>query len=301
MVKGIAKRHWVKLGMRLLRLYLNEKHPSTNVIQSGYNEIASVYDTYWTEQMSVLSLDLLKKLNPMKGADCLDLTCGTGFVTHALYEMTKGNIIGVDVSEGMIAIAQQYYGDTCQFITDDVHMYLKKQPACSLDYITCAWGLGYLTPDVLLEIFRVLREGGKVGIIDNSLFSHWEFVWFFLVAVAEDPAQLLTYFKPHFFISAGTLAHRMQRNGFRILRTWSGEKIGRVHDKERVMEQLINSGVTAGILHLLDENQKEKTIKRISQLLLTRYVTKQYIPITHRYIAVIGEKKPLIVKGNRCQ
>ena len=290
MVKGIITRHWIKLGMRLLQLYLNEKNPSKNVIQSGYNEVASVYDTYWTQQMSALSLDLLKKLNPLKGADCLDLTCGTGFVTHALYEMTKGQTTGVDISDGMIAVAQHHFGDTCQFINDDVYTYLKKQQAHSLDYITCAWGLGYLTPDILSEIFRVLRKDGKVGIIDNSLFSHWEFVWFFLVAIAEDPAQLLTYFKPHFFISERTLAFRMQRNGFRILKTWNGEKIGIVNDKERVMEQLINSGVTAGILHLIDENQKEKTIQRISQLLQNHYSTKQYIPIIHRYIAVIGEK-----------
>ena len=92
----------------------------------------------------------------------------------------------------------------------------------------------------------------------------------------------------------------MQRNGFRILKTWNGEKIGIVNDKERVMEQLINSGVTAGIIHLIDENEKEKTIERIKQLLQNHYSTKQYIPIIHRYIAVIGEKKSLKRMRIRC-
>ena len=290
-MRGINHRHWCKLGLRILNLYLNQKHPSRNFVQSGYNEVASYYDTYWTPHMSQYSTDMLKKLSPAKGGDCLDLTCGTGFVTQMLFEMTRGRITGVDVSEGMIAIAQQKYGDTCRFIIDDVYHFLKTQPSNTYDCITCAWGFGYVTPRSMKEISRVLRQGGKLGIIDNSLFSNWEFVWFFLVALAEHPSALMSYFEPHFFISAGTLAQRLRLNGLRIIDAWNGKKIFKVNTTATAMEQLINSGVTAGILQLVDENQKEKMIKRIGGFFEKYYSSRKYIPIIHRYLAVIGEKR----------
>ncbi|MBN1859967.1 MAG: class I SAM-dependent methyltransferase [Candidatus Thermoplasmatota archaeon] len=290
-MRGISNRHWCKLGLRIFNLYLNQKHPSRDFVESGYNEVASFYDTYWTPYMSQYSLDMLKKLNPAKGGDCLDLTCGTGFVTQSLFEMTHGHITGVDVSEAMIAVAQQKYADTCQFIIDDVYNFLKTQPSNTYDCITCAWGFGYVTPRSLKEITRVLRPGGKLGIIDNSIFSNWEFVWFFLVALAEQPASLRATFEPHFFLFAGTLAQRLRMNGLRIIDTWNGKKIFEVKSTATALEQLIKSGVTAGILQLVDDNQKDQLMTRIGELFEAKYQQRKNIPIIHRYLAVIGEKR----------
>ena len=290
-MRGISHRHWWKLGLRILDLYLNQKYPSRNFIESGYNEVASSYDTYWTPYMSQYSLDMLKKLNPVKGGDCLDLTCGTRFVTQSLFEMTHGHVTGVDVSEGMIAIAQQKYGETCRFIIDDVYHFLKTQPSNTYDCISSAWGLGYVTPRIIKEISRVLRQGGKVGIIDNSIVSNWEFVWFFLVSLAEQPSSLIANFEPHFYISAGTLSQRLRMNGLRIIDAWNGKKLFEVTTTATTMEQLIKSGVTAGILQLVDENQKEKMMRRIGELFERKYQHRKSIPISHRYLAVIGEKR----------
>lgn len=290
-VRGILHRHWWKLGLRVFDLYLNRRQPARNLVQSGYNQVASFYDTYWTSYMSFLSSDMVKKLAPPAGGDCLDLTCGTGFVTHTLYEMTHGRITGVDISEAMISVAQQKYGDTCRFITDDAYHFLKTQPSNTYDCITCAWGLGYVTPHVFKEMSRVLRQDGTVGIIDNSIFSNWEFVWFFLVALSEHPSALMAYFEPHFYLSVGTLAQRMRLNGFRIIEAWKGKKIFEETNKETAMEQLIHSGVTAGILELVDEEQKDRIITRIGELLQNYHSSQEILPITHRYIAVVAKKR----------
>jgi ubiquinone/menaquinone biosynthesis C-methylase UbiE len=241
--------------------------------------------------MSYLSEDMLKRLEPPKGGKCLDLTCGTGFVTQKLSEITSGNVTGVDASEQMIAVAQKKYGDTCQFLLDDAYHFLKNQPSNSYDCITCAWGLGYLPPKILYEISRTLCHHGKTGIIDNSLLSNSEFVLFFLVALSEEPSALISYIKPQFYLSTGTLVQRMRTNGFTIIDSWKGEKVFRFDRKESAMEQLIKSGVAAGIIQLIDEDHKDKIIKRTGELLQRHHTSKEYIPVTHRYIGAVGEKK----------
>jgi len=289
-VRGIIHRHWIKLGLRFLHLYLNQENLTKKLVEAGYDEIAIFYDTYWTDYMAYLTVDMLKKLDPLKGGNCLDLTCGTGFLTHALYDMTHGKVTGVDASKAMISIAQKKYGDKCQFIHNDAYDFLKNQPPRSYDCITCAWGLGYGTPQILAQFRRLLRQNGKVGIIDNSMFSNWEFVLFFLAAIAEEPVALNYYIIPHFFLSKGTLVQRMRMNGLRIIDAWKGKKTFTFENKEMAIEQLLNSGVAAGIVQLIDKDRKDNIARRIGELLERHHMPSRYIPVTHRYIAVVAEK-----------
>jgi len=241
--------------------------------------------------MSYLSEEMIKRLEPPKGGTCLDLTCGTGFVTQKLSAITSGNVTGVDASEYMITEAQKKYGDRCRFFHDDAYHFLKSQPSNSYDCVTSAWGLGYLPPQILYEIFRTLRQNGKIGIIDNSVLSNWKFVYCFLLAVSEEPTALTSYITPQFYLTTGTLIHRMRRNGFTIIDAWKGEKMIPFNKKETAMEQIIKSGVAAGIIQLIDKDQKEKIIRRTGELLQQHSSSNGTIPVTHRYIGAIGEKK----------
>jgi ubiquinone/menaquinone biosynthesis C-methylase UbiE len=241
--------------------------------------------------MSYLSEDMIKRLEPPKGGNCLDLACGTGFVTQTLSTITSRNATGVDVSEHMITKAQQNYGHLCRFVHDDAYHFLKNQPSNSYDCVTCAWGFGYLPPQILHEIFRTLRHHGKIGIIDNSILSNWKFVYCFLLATSEEPTAVISYIKPQFYLTTGTLTHRMRMNGFTIIQAWKGEKIIPFDTKETAMEQIIKSGVAAGIIQLIDENHKEKIIKRTGELLQQHSSSSGIIPVTHRYIGAVGEKR----------
>jgi ubiquinone/menaquinone biosynthesis C-methylase UbiE len=291
MIRRTRQRHWLKLGIHAFDLYVNRKKHPGSFVQNGYNEAASFYDTHWTNYMSKLSETMLSRLQPLKRGDGLDLTCGTGYVTFKLYEITGGNVTGVDASQGMITVAQKKYGDTCHFILHDALDFLKHQPSNSYDSITCAWGLGYVSPQIFKEISRVLRSNGKIGIIDNSMISNWEFVWCFLVALAEEPYALTSLFTPHFLLTRGALVRRMRLHGLKTIDSWKGEKIIRVENKETAMEQFIKSGVAAGMLHIIDKKQKDKLINRIGELLQDYHSPHQGLPITHRYIAAIGEKE----------
>ncbi|MBU0497807.1 MAG: class I SAM-dependent methyltransferase [Candidatus Thermoplasmatota archaeon] len=286
------RRHWIKLGFRALKFYMNQSDKTYDLVKTGYNKVAKFYDSYWTQYMHSLSEDMLTNLDPPIGGKSLDLTCGTGFVTSKLFEISDGDVTGVDSSDGMINIAQKNYGHKCRFIQSEVLDFLKKQPSNSYDIITCAWGLGYLPASKLIkEISRVLHPGGRIGIIDNSTFSNWEPIWFLFVAFAEEPNAFKYSIRPRFLPTPGVLTRRMRLNGIKVIDSWKGKKIYKLAGGKKAMEQYIRSGAAAGIVQIIDDKYEDKIINRVGELLQKYYGSKDVVPIIHRYIAAVGVKK----------
>lgn len=285
-------RHWIKLGIKTLELYINQSDHTQKMLKTSYNIIADSYNTFWTQKTHVLTENMLQQLNPSKGGKSLDLTCGTGYVTNKLFELTGGDATGVDFSEGMINIAKENYGQNCSFIQSDILDYLKKQPSTSYDVITCAWGLGYLPSyKVIKEISRVLRSEGKVGIIDNSMLNNWEIVFNMIIALAEEPAAFQYLMRSHYLLTAGALTWRMRFNGIKVINSWNGLKVYELSGREKAMEQFIKSGAAAGIEQIINEEYKEKIINRVGELLQIYHKTKVFVPIIHRYFAAVGVKR----------
>lgn len=285
------RRHWIKLGLKTFELFISQNDYSHDMIRTSYNTIAESYNSFWTQKTHGLSEHMLVQLNPLKDGRSIDLTCGTGFVTNKLFELTNGNVTGIDFSEEMINIAYQKYGKNCKFIQSDILEYLIKQPPKSYDTITCAWGLGYLpSSQIIKEISRVLRPGGKVGIIDNSLLNNWEIVINIILALAEEPEVLQHLLKSHYFISVRSLTWRMRFHGIRINKSWNGHKIYKLHDVEQAIEQFIRSGAAAGIEQMIHKKYKDRIINRVGELVQKYYSTKDTVSFIHRYFAAVGEK-----------
>lgn len=285
------RRHWIKLGIKAIKLYVNQNDYTQNMLKTSYNQIANSYNTYWTKKTHILSEKMLQQLNPPKDGKSLDLTCGTGFVTNKLFELTGGDVTGVDFSEGMINVAKENYSPNCSFIQYDILNYLKKQPSKTYDVVTCAWGLGYLPSyKVIKEISRILRSGGKIGIIDNNIFNNREIVSKIIMALAEEPEALQHLVRFHYLPTAGSLTWRMRLNGLKIINSWNGLNIYKFPDGKKAMEQFINSGAAAGIEQMINEKYKLKIINRTGELLDKKYETKDYVPIMHRYFAAVGVK-----------
>ena len=108
------------------------------------------------------------------GSKVLDLCCGTGDWTFALSKAVgpKGQVIGVDFSEGMLSVAkrkgQQHMLDNITFIQGNA-MQLPFE-VNSFDYITIGFGLRNV-PDakhVLAEMKRVVKPGGMIVILETS-------------------------------------------------------------------------------------------------------------------------------------
>jgi len=287
----ICKRHWIKLGLHTMNLYFNKKDSTSELIKKSYNSIAENYDTYWTTYMNNLSDEMIKKINPSSGESVLDLTCGTGYVTSKLAEKTKNKPTGVDISKNMINIAKENYRDSCNFIVDDIHSFLKNQKTNSKDIITCAWGLGYIKPKrTINEISRILRPGGRVGIIDNSLMTNWEPLWFLLVALAEKPNALTHRVQMQYLLSTYSLKIKMIQHNLKPYYSWNGSKKFQFKNGKTAIKHWINSGAAAGFTHAIQKQHRDQIMNRVSEMLDNYYGKNNKIPLIHRYIAAIAYK-----------
>ncbi|MET3682338.1 demethylmenaquinone methyltransferase/2-methoxy-6-polyprenyl-1,4-benzoquinol methylase [Alkalibacillus flavidus] len=117
---------------------------------------------------------VMKQMNVQRGADCLDVCCGTGDWTLAMSQAVgeNGTVIGLDFSENMLAVGEEkkqthdisnisfVHGDAMNLPYDDNQF----------DYVTIGFGLRNV-PDymqVLKEMRRVVKPGGQVVCLETS-------------------------------------------------------------------------------------------------------------------------------------
>jgi demethylmenaquinone methyltransferase / 2-methoxy-6-polyprenyl-1,4-benzoquinol methylase len=108
---------------------------------------------------------------PATNLRILDVACGTGDLSRALHETGKGQIVGVDFCRPMldIAVAKALkHGFQIPFIeADALDLPFRNS---SFDGATIAFGLRNLSSVEagLKELFRVLRPGGRVAVLEFS-------------------------------------------------------------------------------------------------------------------------------------
>jgi SAM-dependent methyltransferase len=130
---------------------------------SGYQlsgNAPDAYVRYASHVMAPWTDDLIAQARCANGDHVLDVACGTGFVSNQLDPNCK--VAGVDVNEGMLAVARQntnidwHSGSAIELPFADG----------SFDVVLCQQGLQYF-PDRSLavnEMARVLRPGGRVSL-----------------------------------------------------------------------------------------------------------------------------------------
>jgi ubiquinone/menaquinone biosynthesis C-methylase UbiE len=289
---SMGRRHWARLAIRVLRLGLSRHDPTSGLVRQSYDRIAPGYDEAWTGHMRRFSLELLDRLGPRPGARCLDLTCGTGFITRELARRCGGRVLGVDASPGMLEAARREHGDCCEFVCADAVALLGSLPASSFDVVTCGWGLGYTRPlTVVRETARVLRSGGRLAIIDNTLFSLARVLWSSVLAFAEQPAALAHVMRFRFLPHSCVLAAMLRMCGLQVRAAWDGSKSYHVAGGSEAIARLTATGAAAGFEFAADPARRDAVFARFAEIIEKRSSTPQGIPITHRYLAAIGEKR----------
>lgn len=140
-----------------------------SIVQRQYDQLAKIYDRRWRTYVE----NTLNFLNqwadiPLQ-ASVLDLACGTGeFERLLLQDNPNQQILGVDISAEMLAIAQQ-----------KLHRYssVRFEPGSAteipsadeqFDVVVCANSFHYFDQpiDALVEMKRVLKPDGKLVILD---------------------------------------------------------------------------------------------------------------------------------------
>ncbi|MCP4453403.1 MAG: methyltransferase domain-containing protein [Planctomycetes bacterium] len=279
----------LKMAGQLIRLGLCQANPAPDYVTRSYDRISDGYDQTWTHHMRDLSTDLVERLNPASGARALDLTCGTGFVTGLLAERTGQRCVGVDRSEGMIAQARATYGAHCDFVVQDILAYLRGCERDSFDVVTCAWGLGYSRPlSVLRSIRRVLKPGGRVAIIDNTLFSLNRVMVSSFLAFLEQPDTLKRVMRFRFLTGQTHLRLWFRLSGCHPQVLDAGQRSYSVTGGANAIARLRATGAAAGFEYACDPEDEEAVFKRFAEILEQRYGQQGEIAITHRYCVGIA-------------
>jgi demethylmenaquinone methyltransferase/2-methoxy-6-polyprenyl-1,4-benzoquinol methylase len=110
-------------------------------------------------------------------AKVLDLCCGTGDMTAALLRRRPAQgeaVTGLDFSAQMLGRARVKYAEANALWVEGDAMRLP-HPDASFDLVTAAFGFRNLTNYAggLAEIYRVLRPGGQIGILECNQPDGW--------------------------------------------------------------------------------------------------------------------------------
>jgi len=108
---------------------------------------------------------LLNLLAIQPEEDILDIGCGPGHITKKIAQSTKGTVLGIDVSQGMIeqAVSSNKELPNLKYSVMDAESF---ELNTKFDVIVCnscfQW---FQKPEqVLMRCFNVLKEGGRIGI-----------------------------------------------------------------------------------------------------------------------------------------
>lgn len=101
----------------------------------------------------------------------VDLGCGTGYFTPKL-QNNHNHVVGIDLSEGMIAYAREHRTGDANWVVGDAEMLPFADNSVDVIFSSLAiqWCSSY--PRLFAELFRVLKPGGLVAfstLLDGTL------------------------------------------------------------------------------------------------------------------------------------
>jgi len=134
----------------------------------GWDLAARVYEPLWQTQLACAQSALLAQAALGAGERVLDVACGTGLVTFEAAKAvgTEGSVLGVDLSDEMIAAARATAQSRSNVAFRRMDAESLELPDGGFDAVLCAFGLMYV-PDpgcAVREMRRVLKPRGRLAI-----------------------------------------------------------------------------------------------------------------------------------------
>ncbi len=145
---------------RILRCAMD----ASQILAAEYSAKSAAYAQHWSPVIRPMALRLLPGLPLRTAGRVLDVGAGTGALLPDLKDAApEAMVIGVDRSEGMLRVAQ-HLGNQCLTVTDAQRLGIRSG---TIDVVVVIFVLFHLPePSLgLREVYRVLREGGTVGIV----------------------------------------------------------------------------------------------------------------------------------------
>lgn len=134
------------------------------VAKAAYEQLAEDYDDEFETNPYNTEMEIpgtTSLIPPVEGRRILDAGCGTGIYAEWLLER-GADVVGVDVSDGMLEIAREKLGEDVPLYQGDIGEPLEFAESDSFDGIVSALVLGYVEDwrAPFAEFARVLRPGG---------------------------------------------------------------------------------------------------------------------------------------------
>jgi ubiquinone/menaquinone biosynthesis C-methylase UbiE len=138
-------------------------------VRQEYDRLAAVYDRRWHHYVQH-TLEFLKDWAAIPpAAKVLDIACGTGeFERLVLHDHPQQQMVGVDLSEQMLAIAQKKCSDFANVTFQAATVTALPFDHQSFDTVVCASAFHYFEAPAasLLEMKRLLKPQGRLIILD---------------------------------------------------------------------------------------------------------------------------------------
>ena len=146
--------------------------------RTSYNRLSRWYDVVAGSTEKKYRDWGLEKLSARPGERILEIGFGTGHCLVSLAQSvgTSGRVIGLDISDGMLAIAKERLEQ--QGLSDRVDLHLGDAasldfiPANSLDGVFMSFTLELFDnpeiPRVLQECHRILKPGGRLAVVSMT-------------------------------------------------------------------------------------------------------------------------------------
>jgi ubiquinone/menaquinone biosynthesis C-methylase UbiE len=138
-------------------------------VRHHYNRLSTVYDLRW-RRYTGQTLEFLKSWICLSATETvLDVACGTGELERLiLAEHATQPMIGVDISEQMLAIAQQKLQAIPTVLFQVATATALPFPDHQFDVVISANAFHYFEPPLiaLQEMQRVLKPNGRLVILD---------------------------------------------------------------------------------------------------------------------------------------
>jgi ubiquinone/menaquinone biosynthesis C-methylase UbiE len=127
---------------------------------------AEVYETFFLPALFQQWADrVADAANIQPGQQVLDVACGTGVLARAVARRvgSAGSVVGVDVNEGMLAVAQR---KAPAIVWKQARAEALPLDSASVDAVVSQFGLMFFTDrrTALREMLRVMRSGGRLAV-----------------------------------------------------------------------------------------------------------------------------------------
>lgn len=217
---------------------------------SGFSDISKKYekDSIVQKTASEILFDLLE-IQPHDNV--LDLGCGTGHITSMIRNNTKGKVVGVDPSEGMIEKAKEKYSDRVNAFKTCSAEQLDYQNEFDVIFCNSAFQWFADSGQALEACHNALRNNGRMAIQAPAKDNYCPNFLQAMEEVKRDKSTRDTYagfISPWLFKNTAIEYKRLFEDaGFEVYKS-TIDKVVTFHKAEEV-RKIFESGAAAGYLN----------------------------------------------------